>query len=705
MKNTSSFDMRIFGITLGLLAVTMPVARAQNLHPLNDNPGTECLQYDLDVMSLKSNNVQMFWKQSDCIIVHVTNNPFLFKYELKFDGQLIKEDDPLAAFGGKFGLDVSSVGNSGSAHQDATPKVSPADKAPIENAAASAQDSIKRNTAIAPAMRESLSKQVAAFAEMEKVAPLDTPALQQEEAMKTGIQEQIKAVPKLSSQQRNNLVDSVEKIKQARTLQTLPTATPPVPVPDLQSKADKAKTEADAIQKALNEKKNNFDNFSKQLPDMLTALTDQTADSAKITRDAKQLYNQAQALLIEFPKGAPDFPGADGLDLEGQMQAFAKLAAPLHAQLNDAIASGTAREIQVLVPLRDALDSEAGSVVHSACTYKALRDNDFTSLRTRIMDPINKILLDGLSFGYTVAAKRRVGPFGDPTAVTMTLKRDPVSPFNTSSDDPKKPKNTTTSFSCSSDATDMFEHGAEYNTFDDFFSDKPLAPKDNPSNKRSAYTKNQNSPKPVPMANQPTTQAGVSGNNATKTATDDNTVLVQPWFFGKARLVVSGGLSAGFLTKTEFQRSNSISGTGSSATSSAVIGLKTDSRSRFTPMLYGHTYLYSRRHDPDAFYATFGVTANSDNKGTDPEFLVGLSRSIAQQKFFITAGAYIGERQKLDGGLHVGDTIPSSLTGELPVTKSYHVGWAFGLSYRFTSSKDPQKESTTAAKPSSGSSK
>ena len=35
------------------------------------------------------------------------------------------------------------------------------------------------------------------------------------------------------------------------------------------------------------------------------------------------------------------------------------------------------------------------------------------------------------------------------------------------------------------------------------------------------------------------------------------------------------------------------------------------------------------------------------------------------------------------------ETIPTSLTGDLPVTKSYHVGWAFGLSYRFASTKDP----------------
>ena len=122
-------------------------------------------------------------------------------------------------------------------------------------------------------------------------------------------------------------------------------------------------------------------------------------------------------------------------------------------------------------------------------------------------------------------------------------------------------------------------------------------------------------------------------------------------------------------------------------------------------MLYGHTLLYSSRHDHDAWYATFGVTANSDNKGTTPEFLLGGSRSFAQHKFFVTLGAYIGEQQKLDGGLQVGQTIPSTLTGELPVTKSYPASWGFGISYRFTSTKDPQKDSSAPAKPTTGGAK
>jgi len=80
------------------------------------------------------------------------------------------------------------------------------------------------------------------------------------------------------------------------------------------------------------------------------------------------------------------------------------------------------------------------------------------------------------------------------------------------------------------------------------------------------------------------------GSGQTKTASDNTqqsttVVLHQPWFFGKTRLVLSGGLTTGFLVKQQFQHSSSITGTGASATSSTVIGLSNDTRYRLAPML------------------------------------------------------------------------------------------------------------------------
>jgi hypothetical protein len=224
----------------------------------------------------------------------------------------------------------------------------------------------------------------------------------------------------------------------------------------------------------------------------------------------------------------------------------------------------------------------------------------------------------------------------------------------------------------------MLEHGADYQQLNDFFTDKPVQ-----GGKPNTYTRNQNKPTPV------LSSSDQSGNKAKSPGPVEEKALLQPWFFGRARLVLSGGITPGFLADRQYQRSTNSSG-------ASVVGLKNDSKERLTPMLYGNVLLpWYARHDSDAWYGTLGVTAKSDNQSTDPEFLVGFSRSVAQQRFFFTLGAYIGEKQKLDGGLQLGQTIPSSLTGELPISKGYHVGWGFGISYRFTSTKDPQKDAST----------
>jgi len=76
------------------------------------------------------------------------------------------------------------------------------------------------------------------------------------------------------------------------------------------------------------------------------------------------------------------------------------------------------------------------------------------------------------------------GPWSDPEHVTLTVHRDEVSPFTAAPDDPKTPATTTSFFTCPSDASDLFENGATYKSFDDFFSDKDV--KDTPT----TYTRN-----------------------------------------------------------------------------------------------------------------------------------------------------------------------------------------------------------------------
>jgi hypothetical protein len=691
--------------------------KTHTLRPLIDNPGTKCLDYTVDVVPLTANNLQMFWKQGDCILVHVTNNPFLFKYDLTFNEQLIHEDDPLSAFGKIIGVNVSSPSGT-STNTDKTST----DKAGAQSVAATRftpkfADDLK---IVTEAKKSAEPKDLKDFSTVQNALSeiviagekRDYGAMEAEEkSLASGkkLEKLAKGNPTLQP-----VVDDVKAPEAAE--KSLPTDTV-----KWRATVGELSTQAAAIGKTFDLIKAEYRRFSNELPAKLLPLGDAKTPLDKVQGTGEALQKEASqefdCLTDGIREGPADNTGnslyrspssnslpGDDRTLERRLLDFVHQSAALHKAIQTALASTKDDVANQVSAISDDLHAAGERVAYVACAYKGFRDNDLASLNNHLIVPLNSVLSDGFSYGYQfpVAAKKREGPFGDPTGVTMTLKRSAIHPFATGSDG--TPTNTTSSFTCSSDTTDMFDHGASYNELDDFFTDKPVEGKTN------TYTRNLNKPTPANKPGDQTTAQSGGGNSANTTkpaTTSDNgdVVLVQPWFFGKARLVVSGGLSTGFLGKKEFQRSSSISGTGSSATSSTVIGVKTDTRYRLTPMLYGHTLLGSSRHDGDAWYATLGVTANSDSKGTSPEFLLGGSRSFAQQKFFATLGAYIGEQQKLDGGLQVGQTIPSTLTGELPVTKSYHASWGFGISYRFASTKDPQKDSSAPAKPSSGAAK
>ena len=308
------------------------------------------------------------------------------------------------------------------------------------------------------------------------------------------------------------------------------------------------------------------------------------------------------------------------------------------------------------------MDTVVSPLAHTACVYEARKTGEFAWVNSRVYEPLSKIL--GNPDNNPFRREIRVGPYEDPTDVGITLKRNSIVDETSAT----IPVTGNATFSCSSDVTALLNSAGSASTVEDLLPKNAIS-RDNP-----------------PAGNKDTTQAkGADDTEATTVR------LKQPLIFGTSRIVVTGGLTTGILRKQEFQRSTSISG----GQSQTVIGLKTDSLFRVAPMLYGHVRLHEEDHHSEAWYATLGVTANSDNKGTSPEFLLGLSRSLLQQRFFATAGVYLGQQQRLDGGLHVGDVIPSSFTGELPVTKSYRPGFAFAISFRFAKPKDTTTNTPT----------
>ncbi|MFZ0774247.1 MAG: hypothetical protein ACLP56_20570 [Candidatus Sulfotelmatobacter sp.] len=698
------------------------------------NAGKACLDYKLEIPSLVDNDHRMFWKPGDCIRVYVTNNPFLFKYNLEFNEQLIKEDDPLSAFGGKFGLNVSTVSNAGSgvtSHNTANDEKDNASAvtASINDAAKKANSEIAE-LPVSPDAKGFLSLQVENFSK-----DLATPETSASSKKKLNYYKQQVDNANIQPAQKEMGKKALEDVANAAKPGTPP---PPEDVTVL--------TESDKrIQHMLALITDEYRKFSRDVQGRLSVLIDPATPLDKVQSVAIKLradsnqevdclsagnFDDKYTKLLGCPENInseslaanTSQPANTGIDCMNpashtfvcQLLEFAHEVQPLHEKIEPALSDKSASTSALM----DDLHGSAQDVALQACTYQAFSDSDVSSIRTGLLAPLNSVLSDGFAFGYQYpnASKKREGPFADPTSVTMTLQRDPISPFTGEGGASKILEYTSSSFTCSGDPEDLVTNGSSYRTLADFFSDKPVKPAKVPASSAGTaapttvnlYMRNQN--KPVPNGKTTSTSAGQGPDStgrksagATKTSTSDaasTTVLVQPWLFGKPRLVLSGGVGTALLSKQEFQRSMSISG----GTTETVVGLKTNTKARTTPMLYGHTFLpwLDRRHDPDAWYATFGVTANSDNKGTDPEFLFGLSRSFVQQRFFVTAGAYLGERQKLDGGLYVGEVIPSTFTTDLPVTKSYHTGFAFGISYRFTSTKPGQDN---AKQPNGGSSK
>jgi hypothetical protein len=91
-----------------LVALSASAAIAQSAWPPSDNSGKPCFEYYLNVINLTENSHEMFWRQDDCIRVHVANNPFIYTYKVTFDEEKIAEDDVLGSLGTLLGLKTLS---------------------------------------------------------------------------------------------------------------------------------------------------------------------------------------------------------------------------------------------------------------------------------------------------------------------------------------------------------------------------------------------------------------------------------------------------------------------------------------------------------------------------------------------------------------------------------------------------------------------
>lgn len=177
----------------------------------------------------------------------------------------------------------------------------------------------------------------------------------------------------------------------------------------------------------------------------------------------------------------------------------------------------------------------------------------------------------------------------------------------------------------------------------------------------------------VSPSNAPASSSGAKpvGNSQPASATPATTnTWSEDFKFGPGpRFVLSGGLVISPLTQITYSTSSNPAG----STPPNIIIKQQASSARILPiaMLSGRfwdqlPYKTGYRALPN--YLSVGVTAkSSDNKGTNIEYLFGPSWAFADRQLFITAGAYAGWQQRLEGGLSVGQATSLS-SANLPIS-------------------------------------
>ncbi|MCP3959413.1 MAG: hypothetical protein GY719_16305 [bacterium] len=111
-----------------------------------------------------------------------------------------------------------------------------------------------------------------------------------------------------------------------------------------------------------------------------------------------------------------------------------------------------------------------------------------------------------------------------------------------------------------------------------------------------------------------------------------------------------------------------------------VLGLVDDSENRVAPLLMLHTRFAEGKGVFSAYHVSLGLTARVGTASSAVEYLVGVSASLAEERFFITLGGYYGRVETIDEGFWVGALLPSEIT-ELPVRDDRE--WAPGISLSY----------------------
>ena len=113
-----------------------------------------------------------------------------------------------------------------------------------------------------------------------------------------------------------------------------------------------------------------------------------------------------------------------------------------------------------------------------------------------------------------------------------------------------------------------------------------------------------------------------------------------------------------------------------------VVGFEEESSQRVSPLIMLHTRLREGSRWNSGYHFSFGFAGNIADGGVNLEYLVGPAISFAEERFFITLGAYNGRTEELRDGFFLGQPLPDLITSP-PVVKGRDWDWGFALTYKF----------------------
>jgi hypothetical protein len=455
----------------------------------------------------------------------------------------------------------------------------------------------------------------------------------------------------------------------------------------------------------LRDVEQDYSNFLAQYAGMKAELEDDSKECSTKVTDAQTLWKQALSLTSSTKLRAVS---EDVTTLLAEIDQRAALAAASEFAKSDLTKTQTAS----LLAAKDALKIQY-------CIAQKTQDLISQNVGLKVLDPLTAILGDNDSFVYVTPP---LGPYQQPTSVDWVVQSTAI----------QSGADKSQSLIDASDlATDPFQACFTQPETQKPTPEKPTQkPPEQPAQPNSATSQAFHSWTPISVSYdgsglawpQSGTGGGANQQKVKKPKQPPSPATPEPapqqsktpeamqighgtLTYGGPRFIVSAGIFGVALRQQEFQKAigQALDSSGHPIQGQSAVNTiqyKTNSFARISPMILAHARLYSYSGSDKAIWGTVAVTGKPDNQGTSPEYLFGISQSFWDNWVFLTGGLYVGMKQSLTPGLYVGQAVPSSLTGDIPVQKNYKAGFGFGVSFRIPKSDAPktQKNPSTPAK-------